>query len=635
MYFATDGDNVGQRHARALLSDNVDSISEVSGSITHANEMIRDFVESNGGRVVSFGGDEGLFEAPAEFVELLEQLRKDYEYMVGATLSVGYGFKPSEAAKALLEAKETGKDKIVQYSESSEQHSQNIQEHRNSEINQEQVVGESADNTEPHQESQGGYANEVASDGITRDDPPSYDNNRGYDSGYKDSSKEDRGDSYRADDLTPPIIAKPNLTPKNPVAEATSGDVPETSRPMNNVEANPGEQSPEDKKPVSKYYDGQAEWIKPDKDEDGAPQSMADATNENRPSDLKYMRHGQQEQQADQPTEDSTTNVAEEGMAQDMGTEGTQQPTPIEETGQHCPSCTCDEHSQNDQPMDQVMDQHIDNATDYTNTIGEGGDGGNQDSADEGDSIEDILDQHLDNAADMAQNGDVNSEGMDPNGISRPEDYNAKQGDLGLSEEDAQNQDPNLDEVLRDGLDSHADSIQREKVVDMVGQALDAFKGQKQILDKAKEQAPELYDACIQMLRSMIELCSLAGIDQSQPEQDVNEIEGQGASPEEASGSQEMPQQGAPESDDSCPNCGHGKEKPATPQGKPEATPVGSVKKLPTKHSTPHIAKEPLPEGGVNAHGQKKHTDPTTGKAAFIDMKVGRVKGPRGLPVKG
>ena len=208
------------------------------------------------------------------------------------------------------------------------------------------------------------------------------------------------------------------------------------------------------------------------------------------------MRHGQQEPQADMAQEDSTTDVAENAMAQDMGTEGTEQPTPVEAEG-HCPGCRCDEHGGNvaDKPIDQVLDQHIENASDYTNTIGEGGDGGNRGSAEPGESIEDILDQHLDNAADMNGEKDVNAEGMDPNGISRPEDYNDKQGDMGLSEED--NEEPQLDEVLRDGLDQHADGIQREKVVNMVGEALEAFKGQKKILDKAKQQAPELYDACL------------------------------------------------------------------------------------------------------------------------------------------
>ncbi len=555
LYFAVDGDDIGKRHAQALLGDNPEEISNVSHEITLANEMIRDFVESNGGQMISFGGDEAVFSAPAEFMDLLEQLRKDYEYMVGATLSIGVGSKPSEAAKALLYAKEHGKNQVSQYDESMDSGIANQQE---------EVVGDSENNDEPHQESQGGYANEVASDGITRDDPPKYDNNRGYDSGYKDSSKEDRGDSYRADDLTPPIIAKPNLLTKMPVSEAASADVPESSRPMNNEPANPGEQSPEDKKPVSKYYEGQAEWVKPDKDE--AVQSMADATSENRPSDLKYTQHNEEEQQADMPIEDSTTDTAEDAVAAEMGTEGTESPTPIEEdSGQHCPSCTCDAHGQSDPSMDEVMDQHVDNAKDYTNAIGEGGDQGNM--GDTGDqrsgegSIEDVLDQHLDNAADMENQGegDVNAEGMDPNGISRPDDYDAKQGDMGLSEDEADEDEPQLDEVLRDGLDAHADDIQREKVMNMVGEALDAFKAQKSIMDKAKEQAPGLYDASIAMLRAMIELCGLAGIDQSEPEAEVNEIEGQGESPEEAPGAEG-------ESENSCPNCGHSKEKPAAPQ---------------------------------------------------------------------
>ena len=101
--------------------------------------------------------------------------------------------------------------------------------------------------------------------------------------------------------------------------------------------------------------------------------------------------------------------------------------------------------------------------------------------------------------------------------------------------------------------------FKEKKLLNMVGEALDAFKSQKGIMDKAKEQAPGLYDASISLLRAMIELCGLAGIDQSEPEADVNEIEGQGESPEEAPGAEG-------ESEDSCPNCGHSKEKPAAPQ---------------------------------------------------------------------
>ena len=67
LYFAFDGDNIGERHAQAILGDNPEEISNISHEITLANEMVRDFVESNGGQMVSFGGDEGIFSAPAEF----------------------------------------------------------------------------------------------------------------------------------------------------------------------------------------------------------------------------------------------------------------------------------------------------------------------------------------------------------------------------------------------------------------------------------------------------------------------------------------------------------------------------------------------------------------------------------------
>ena len=90
------------------------------------------------------------------------------------------------------------------------------------------------------------------------------------------------------------------------------------------------------------------------------------------------------------------------------------------------------------------------------------------------------------------------------------------------------------------------------------------FKSQKAILDKAKEQAPELYNSCISMLKAMIELCSLAGLDEGQAEQEVNEIEGQGEAPEEIPGEEGAPKEHA------CPNCGHQKEA-APEEGSPQA----------------------------------------------------------------
>jgi len=63
---------------------------------------------------------------------------------------------------------------------------------------------------------------------------------------------------------------------------------------------------------------------------------------------------------------------------------------------------------------------------------------------------------------------------------------------------------------------------------------------------------------------------------------------------------------------------------------KPIGQPVG---KLSTKHTTKHIARTPIPIGGVNVKGQKKVQD-AQGIVRFIDMKQGRVMGPSGVPVK-
>jgi len=41
-----------------------------------------------------------------------------------------------------------------------------------------------------------------------------------------------------------------------------------------------------------------------------------------------------------------------------------------------------------------------------------------------------------------------------------------------------------------------------------------------------------------------------------------------------------------------------------------------------------------MAEGSVNAKGQRRYTDPKTGKVAFIDMKQGAILSPEGRPEK-
>ena len=69
--------------------------------------------------------------------------------------------------------------------------------------------------------------------------------------------------------------------------------------------------------------------------------------------------------------------------------------------------------------------------------------------------------------------------------------------------------------VLQGGLQDNQDQIQREKVVNMVSQTLQQFKANKQSLEATREQNEGLYTSCIQMLKSMIELCKLLGLEPS------------------------------------------------------------------------------------------------------------------------
>lgn len=131
----------------------------------------------------------------------------------------------------------------------------------------------------------------------------------------------------------------------------------------------------------------------------------------------------------------------------------------------------------------------------------------------------DSKDSMLQIASQIEQEGQAQGEEALPLGdvmeddTSRPEDYNDNTpGDMGLAEDEIPEERPDLTDVLQGGLDSHADNIKREKVVVMVSQALQGFKANKQILERAKDQAPQLYESTIAMLKAMIEMAKMLGL---------------------------------------------------------------------------------------------------------------------------
>lgn len=116
-------------------------------------------------------------------------------------------------------------------------------------------------------------------------------------------------------------------------------------------------------------------------------------------------------------------------------------------------------------------------------------------------------------------------------GTSVPEDFgDAQKNDISDSEaafgqsgqesgqpEESGQDEPDMTGVLQSGLDDHANDQKKQQVLDMVAQTLQGFKANKQSLEATKEQNQPLYNSCIQMLKSMIELCKLLGLQPQMP----------------------------------------------------------------------------------------------------------------------
>lgn len=115
IFVAINGDLVGDSIGQAIASDNSEELSRVSGAVKDSHSKIEEWVKSVGGRVVASSGDEGVFSIAPEHANQLEKIRGDYAQSAGHTLTIGIGNSISEASKALLYAKDNGRDQITEY----------------------------------------------------------------------------------------------------------------------------------------------------------------------------------------------------------------------------------------------------------------------------------------------------------------------------------------------------------------------------------------------------------------------------------------------------------------------------------------------------------------------------------------
>jgi len=118
IYVSLDGDNIGNAVARAEESDDEKTLSEMSAKINSGQDVLRNWAQRMGGKVIEQGGDEGLVKVPAASKGQVEDLRAQYVNVVGSTCSVGVGRKISESTKARMLAKLKGKNQTVTFDDS-------------------------------------------------------------------------------------------------------------------------------------------------------------------------------------------------------------------------------------------------------------------------------------------------------------------------------------------------------------------------------------------------------------------------------------------------------------------------------------------------------------------------------------
>ena len=388
-YMAYDGDNAGRLVGRAILANDVDMLHEVSNRINLGHDIVKRWVESHGGQVISGGGDEGTFAVPAEALSDIEQLREDYQYTTNMTMTVGLGANLSEAGKALLVGKFRGKNAVVQYDQSIEQ-----------EI-QEASARVAEGSASPEERKLGEAYLRPEADG-------------------QEKAPETRTAEYAQMEVSAPSIEKPLPGENPPKSVGPALDSPQ-SESIGNQMLGPG----------------------------GVPNEQAQAA----PSPAPVAPAQETGQEVAQEIEATLENEKE--MMEDMGSvpDGT------------AVSMDADSEIEANLANEQEMLEQIDPALQECEACG------------------------------------------------RPMGYDTNTpGDMGLAEEQADPNNPDLTEVLQGGLDNHANQLRTEQVRELVGQALEGFKANKHILERAKEMAPDMYNSTIAMLKAMIEMAKMLGL---------------------------------------------------------------------------------------------------------------------------
>jgi len=120
VYIFADGDNIGSMAGQKVLQNDLEGFIAQSKRIRDGNNLISQWIENSAGKVFNNEGDEIVGEIDESFIDQIEDLRAKYLQLTNNTISIGLGDSLSQAGKALIVAKITGKDRVVRYDHSVE-----------------------------------------------------------------------------------------------------------------------------------------------------------------------------------------------------------------------------------------------------------------------------------------------------------------------------------------------------------------------------------------------------------------------------------------------------------------------------------------------------------------------------------
>lgn len=476
-YVALDGDSIGAKVGRAVIANDVDELHKVSARIDAAQDFILHWCKQVDGIKISGGGDEATMAIPQKALSKLESLRKSVEKSFGYTISVGVGKTLSEAGTSLLVAKLRGKDCIVYFNKKIKEDIKKAKRR----VREKRASQEEYKLAEAYLEK----SENMACNLHKMEHKKHIHGLHKHEEGSHDSATaESDSCPYCADD------------------EADRTDNCAYCQDLDAVENADGTAGMDDC-PACKEYDA-------DQQETGG-------------IDLDNCPYCDDESmvQANPNMSEDQTNLAVEDM-------GAERPD-------DCPEC---------QKMygDAVEEQPDQSGQSDPNLQG-------HETAEE---VLDLLDAEPgssptpEEAAMKIDNTELPQGDQMKENTSVPENFGDAQkndisdSELGEEQSDQPGDEPDMAGVLQSGLDDHANEQKRAQVIDQVSQTLQGFKANKAFLEEAKDQSPGLYQSTIQMLKAMIELCKLLGLEPQMPEQQT--METASASPQD----RQIPSKAAP-----------------------------------------------------------------------------------------